>query len=236
MRLKFGKDEDKDTIEFQITSDMGMKKIVKMRMSFLAIDRNPENTWLFRVDNGIHINVFQKIFELFEASGDGFWKMGVEEILGDSVSVHYPASLLRKIYEYTLREKDTDLREILSGREELPTDIKRVLIRDKSRWGGVRRRCIFANRRDADPFFRLAYVRLLGAEPETGIGMKKFLRSELAYYLDDNDFRVQNAALKALEKHPRLVRGLMRRIRRLTQDPRRSTRNAAIRLLSTLPI
>lgn len=236
MRLKFGKDEDKDEIEFQITSGMGMKEIVKMRTAFLAVDRDSKNSWLFRVDNGIRVHVFQKMFELFEASGDGFWKMGVEEVLGDSVSVHYPASLLRQIYEYTLRKKDTDLREILAGRQELPTDIKRVLIRDKSRWGGVRRRCIFANRRDPDPLFRFTYVRLLGNEPETGIGMKKFLWSELAHYLDDKDFRVQSAALKALEKHPRLVRGLIRKIRRLAQDPRRSTRNTAVRLLSSLPI
>lgn len=232
MRMKFGKDEDKDEVEFWITAGLRMNKIVEMRKAFLAVDRDSENTWIFRVDNGIRVNILKKAFELFEESGDVFWRMVVGEILGDSISVRYPVSLLRRVYGYTLHKKDTDLREALSGRKELPTDIKRELLRDKSRRGEVRRRCVFANRRDADPFFRLAYVKLLGKEPETGIGYKTFIRSELAYYLDDKDYRVRTAALKALEKHPLLLRGIMRKIKRLTQDSCRTTRYAAIRLLA----
>lgn len=232
MRMKFGKNEDKDEIEFWITAESRMKEIVEMRKAFLAVDRDPENTWFFRVDDGIRVNILKRTFELLEESGDVFWRMVVSEILGDSISVRYPASLLRRVYAYTLHRKDTDLREVLSGRKELPTDIKRELLHDKSRWGGVRRRCVFANRRDAAPFFRLAYVKLLGKEPETGIGYKTFIRSELAYYLDDKDYRVQVAALRALEKHPLLLRGIMRKIKRLTQDPCRATRYAAIRLLA----
>ncbi|MBQ7190160.1 MAG: hypothetical protein IJR99_12160 [Kiritimatiellae bacterium] len=233
MLLKIGKDEDKDEIEFRLTVGLGIKEIVELRTAFLAIERDPKNSWIFRVDDGIGINIFRKAFELFEASGDVFWKMVVKEILGDSISVQYPTSLLRRVYEYTLRRKDTDLREVLSGRKELPTDIRRELVRDKSRWGGVRRRCVFANRRDTDPFFRLVYVKLLGNEPETGIGYKTFIRSELAYYLDDKDCRVRTAALKALEKHPLLVRGIVRKIKRFTHDSNRTTRHAAIRLLAS---
>ena len=135
MRMKFGKDEDKDEVEFWITAGLRMNKIVEMRKAFLAVDRDSENTWIFRVDNGIRVNILKKAFELFEESGDVFWRMVVGEILGDSISVRYPVSLLRRVYGYTLHKKDTDLREALSGRKELPTDIKRELLRDKSRGG-----------------------------------------------------------------------------------------------------
>ena len=97
MRMKFGKNEDKDEVEFWITAGLRMNKIVEMRKAFLAVDRDSENTWIFRVDNGIRVNILKKAFELFEESGDVFWRMVVGEILGDSISVRYPVSLLRRV-------------------------------------------------------------------------------------------------------------------------------------------